>query len=223
VDRPQRTYPVAVLVAVALVALTYVVPVGAMLAAGVDASAWSTGAWVEAGRAFGGAPLAGAVVVGGMVSAFGTYNALCLSYSRVPAALAEDGYLPRVVARRFTRNGVPWVAVLACSAVWTLSLGLSFERLVGMDILLYGTSLVLEFVALVALRMREPMLPRPFRIPGGVLATAALGLGPLGLLGFALVKNADEQVGGVNALAFGLGVMLLGPLTYAATRIRAAR
>jgi len=92
-----------------------------------------------------------------------------------------------------------------------------------MDILLYGTSLVLEFVALVRVADARTDAPRPFRIPGGVLATAALGLGPLGLLGFALVKNADEQVGGVNALAFGLGVMLLGPLTYAATRIRAAR
>jgi len=91
----------------------------------------------------------------------------------------------------------------ACSAVWTLSLGLSFERLVGMDILLYGTSLVLEFVALVALRMREPMLPGRSGIPGGVLATAALGLGPLGLLGFALVKKRRRAGRRVNALAFG--------------------
>jgi amino acid transporter len=212
VDRPQRTYPIAVLAAVALVALTYVVPVVAMRVAGVDPSSWETGAWVEAARAFGGAPLAVAVVVGGMVSAFGMYNALCMSYSRLPAVLAEDGYLPRVFGRRLPRSGAPWVGVLACSAVWTLALGLSFERLVCLDILLYGTSLILEFVALVVLRMREAALPRPFRIPGGTLGVAAIGVGPVGLLGFALVKNADEELAGVNALVFGAAVMAAGPL-----------
>ncbi len=218
VDRPQRTYPIAVLVAVALVALTYVVPVAAMWKAGVDPSGWDTGSWVDAARACGGPALAVAVVAGGMVSAFGMYSALCLSYSRLPAVLADDGYLPRIFTRRFAKSGTPWVAVLACSVAWTLSLGLSFERLVSLDILLYGTSLVLEFVALVVLRVREPHLPRPFRVPGGTAGVAALGVGPVLLLGFALVKNVHEEVAGVNALVFGAGVILLGPLAYAMTR-----
>jgi amino acid transporter len=219
VDRPQRTYPIAVLVAVALVALTYVVPVAAMWKAGVDPSGWETGSWVDVARVYGGPALAVAVVAGGMVSAFGMYSALCLSYSRLPAVLADDGYLPRVFARRFARSGTPWVAVLACSVAWTLTLGLSFERLVSLDILLYGTSLVLEFVALVVLRVREPHLPRPFRVPGGIAGVAVLGVAPVALLGFALVKNLHEQVAGVNALVFGAGVILLGPLAYAATRL----
>jgi amino acid transporter len=218
VERPQRTYPIAIVVAVVLVALTYVIPVAAMGVAGVDPSDWDTGAWVDAARAFGGAPLAFAVVVGGMISAFGMFNALCLSYSRLPAVLAEDGYLPRVLARRLRRGGAPWVAVLACAVAWALSLGLSFERLVSLDILVYGTSLVLEFVALVVLRVREPDLPRPFRVPGGTLGAAALGVGPVLLLGFALVKNLDEQVGGVNALVFAGGVLLAGPIAYALGR-----
>ncbi len=218
VDRPQRTNPLAVLAAVALVALTYVIPIAAMHAARVDASSWETGSWVDVARSFGGAPLAIAIVVGGMISAFGMFNALCLSYSRLPAVLAEHGLLPRVFARRFPKNGTPWVAVLACCAAWTLTLGLSFERLVSLDILLYGSSLLLEFVALVVLRVREPSLPRPFRIPGGVGALVLLAAGPLALLGVALVKNAHERVAGVNALAFGAGVTLLGPVAYALTR-----
>jgi amino acid transporter len=218
VDRPQRTYPIAVLTAVALVVLAYVVPMGAMLVAGVDPSGWDTGSWVDVARVYGGAPLAVAVVVGGMVSAFGMFNALCLSYARLPAVLAEDGYLPRVLARRFAKNDAPWVAVLACALGWTLSLGLSFERLVSLDILLYGTSLVLEFVALVVLRVREPGLARPFRVPGGMAGAAALGLGPTALLAVALVKNADEQVMGMNSLVFGLSVMALGCVAYAAAR-----
>ncbi|HLK36431.1 MAG TPA: APC family permease, partial [Polyangiaceae bacterium] len=73
VDRPQRTYPLAVFSAVALIAVSYIVPMAAMRAGGVDPSGWDTGAWVDAARAYGGTPLAVAVVSGGMVSAFGMY------------------------------------------------------------------------------------------------------------------------------------------------------
>jgi amino acid transporter len=218
VERPQRNYPIAVLSAVALIALAYVVVVGAMAIARVDPSGWDTGSWVDVARAFGGAPLAWAVVAGGMVSAFGMFNALCLSYSRIPAVLAEDGYLPSVLARRLPRGGAPWVSVLVCSLAWTLSLGFSFERLVSLDILLYGTGLVLEFITLVILRVREPDLPRPFRVPGGLVGACALGVGPVALLGFALVKNAGEQIAGVSALAFGALVVGLGPVAYAVAR-----
>jgi amino acid transporter len=218
VERPQRTYPIAVFVAVALVAVTYVVPVAAMRAAGVDPSNWDTGAWADVARDFGGAPLGAAVVVGGMVSAFGMYNALCLSYSRLPVVLAEDGYLPRAFTRRLRRGGAPWVAVIACSAAWMLSLGLSFERLVSLDILLYGTSLALEFLALVVLRVREPRLTRPFRVPGGIVGASLVGVGPTAMLAFALAKNADEHVGPVNALVFALGVLAAGPVVYAVAR-----
>lgn len=217
VDRPARTYPFAVLGAVALVALTYVVPVGAMWKAGVDPSHWETGSWVDVARTYGGRELAVAVVVGGMMCAFGMYSALCLSYSRLPAVLADDGYLPRVLARRSAKNETPWVSVIASSVAWMLTLGLSFDRLLGLDILLYGASLVLEFVALVALRIREPDLRRPFRVPGGTVGAAALGVGPVVLLGVALSKNLHEELLGVNALFFGAGVVVLGMVTYALT------
>ncbi len=220
VERPARTYPAAVLITVALAALTYVVPMGAMARAGVDPAAWDTGSWVEVARSFGGRGLAAAVVVGGMLSAFGMYSALCLSLSRLPAVLADDGHLPRVFARRFVRDGTPWVSVLALSVAWMLTLGLSFERLVSLDILLYGSSLLLEFVALVVLRVREPDLARPFRVPGGTLGAAALGLGPLALLVFALAKNLHEEVAGTSALVFGAGVVLAGVVLYGIGRLR---
>jgi amino acid transporter len=216
VARPQRNYPLAVGTSVALVAVSYVVPMAAMRVAHVDPSSWSTGAWVDVARDCGGVALAIAVVVGGAVSAFGMYNALCLSYSRLPAALARDGLLPRVFALE-NRAGTPWVSVLVCSAMWALSLGLSFERLVSLDIVLYGASLLLEFVALAVLRVRQPDLPRPFRVPGGLPVAATLGLGPLVLLGFALLENANERVLGMSALLFASAVAAVGPFVYALT------
>ena len=37
------------------------------------------------------------VVLGGMISGFGMFNALVMSYSRLPLAMAQDGMLPEGV------------------------------------------------------------------------------------------------------------------------------
>jgi amino acid transporter len=214
VERPQTTYPRAAVIAVTLVALTYVVPVGAVALAHVDVSGWETGGWVDLGDRVGGVMLRGGLVLGGMMCGFGMLNALVLSYSRVPVALALDGHLPPSFARLSKKNEAPVVAIVACACAWTLSLGLKFERLVALDILLYGSALVLEFVALVVLRVREPDLARPYRIPGGVPGTIALSIPPVLLLGVALWKNTDGRVCGMNALAFGLLVIAAGPVAY---------
>jgi amino acid transporter len=131
--------------------------------------------------------------------------------------MAADGYLPRVFARSSKTTGVPWVSVIACSLGWLATLGLSFDRLLSLDILLYGASLALEFAALVVLRVREPELARPMRVPGGTPIAVLLGAAPLAMVGFALVKTAGERVGPLNALVFGALVAGLGPVAYALT------
>ncbi len=165
VDNPQRDYPRVMFTAAIMVMLTYVVTIAAVAWAGIPSEMFRTGAWVDAGRILGGAMLAGAIVIAGSLDGFGTFANLTLSYTRLPHALAEDGYLPKVFTRRL-KNGAPWVSILACGTLWALALGLTFERLITIDLLLWGLSIVLEFLALVALRKKEPALPRPFRIPG---------------------------------------------------------
>jgi amino acid transporter len=220
VDRPQRTYPLAILGTVGLVAATYVAPVAAAARAGLDPRSWTTGAWVDAGGAIGGRALAIAVIVGGMVCAVGMFNALVLSYSRLPAALAEDRLLPSAFARRHPESNAPWVAIVTCAACYTFCLGLGFKRLVALDVLLYGLSLLLEFVALVALRVREPKLERPFKIPGGLVGATLLGIGPTLLIAVAVYHERAEHAGPVPALALGLALVAGGPLVYFVGRRR---
>ena len=140
-----------------------------------------------------------------------------LSLTRLPYAMAKDGLLPKVLAKRWP-NGVPWASVLVCSIGWALALGFTFERLITIDLVLYGGSLVLEFVALVILRLREPNLHRPFRVPGGVWAVAAMGVGPAILIAFALWAARDERVAGLPALGFAAIIAAAGPLVYLAVR-----
>ena len=219
VEAPQRNYPRAMLTAAGLVALTYVLPLGAVALAGIPADQFSTGAWTDAARTLVGPWLALAVVIGGTINGFGMFNALMLSYTRVPYALAVEGLLPKVVARK-TKTGVPWVSVGLCSAAWALALGMSFERLISIDLVLYGAALLLEFVALVVLRVREPGLVRPFRIPGGVWVAVAVGVFPTLLIGFALWAARSERLGPFSALGFAGVVALAGPAVYFVARQR---
>jgi amino acid transporter len=220
VERPQRTYPRAMLAAVILVSLTYVVPFLAVYAAGVPAGAFSgDGAWAQVAGMVGGNWrganwLGFLVVLGGMMSAFGMFNALVMSYSRLPLAMARDGMLPKVFAKLHSKTRAPWVAILVCATGWALCLGLGFERLVTLDVMLYGASLMLEFVTLVVLRIREPNLKREFRVPGGLAGAVIAGLLPLALLSLALIKGGHETVLGMNGLAFGVLIMVAGFAVY---------
>jgi amino acid transporter len=213
VEEPQRNYPRAMLSAAALVALTYVLPLAAVGLAGVPAAQFSTGAWTDAARELVGPWLALCVVIGGTINGAGMFNALMMSYTRVPYAMAEEGLLPKVMERK-NRWGVPWVSVVVCSVGWALALRLSFERLISIDLVLYGAALVLEFIALVVLRVKEPALTRPFRVPGGLWAAVGVGIGPVALIAFALWAARGEMVAGLPALEFAAIVALMGPIVY---------
>ena len=215
VERPQRTYPRAMLAAVAIVSLTYIVPVAAMRLTGLSPSAWETGSWAEIASLVGGPLLRIALVAGGMISAFGMFNALVMSYSRLPLAMAQDGMLPRIFGKLHPRTRAPWVAITVLAIGWGCCLGLGFERLVTIDILLYGASLSLEFAALIWLRVREPDLARPFRVPGGKFGAIAIGIAPMLLLGFSIVRSQHESVLGMSSFAFGLILMGAGVVAYA--------
>jgi len=192
-------------------------PLAAVGLAGIPADRFSTGAWTDAARELVGPWLALCVVLGGTINGFGMFNALMMSYTRIPYALAEEGLLPKAMTWK-TAAGVPWVSVVLCSLAWALALGLSFERLISIDLVLYGVALLLEFVALVVLRVKEPNLPRPFKIPGGLWGAVGMGVGPAILIAFALWAARGERVAGLPALAFAAMVAAAGPLVYLVAR-----
>ena len=213
VENPQRTYPRVMFWTLLAIIAVYLIPVLAARNAGIALSSWTAGNWVGIAASIGGNWLGTLVLIATMISVLGMVNSLTLSYSRIPIALAEAGFVPHIFTKRLT-NGAPWASILACGLAWMLALGLSFDRILLLDILLYGLSLILEFVALVVLRIKEPNLPRPFKIPGGTVGAIALGIGPAGMLIAAFIENRHEQVGGISAVRLALGLMLAGVVAY---------
>jgi amino acid transporter len=222
VDRPQRTYPMAMLISVLLVAGTYVLPIAAASRSGIPADTWEDGSWVAVGRTVAGAlsgPRAGqglavAIMAGGMISALSMFNALILSYSRVPLAMAADGFLPKVMGKTSRRTGVPWVSILVCALGWAFCLKLGFLKLLILDTFLYGLSLLLEFAALIALRLREPNLARPYKVPGGIIGCILISLGPIPVVAVAFIRGLSSDDGADRGMFIACSAVALGVVAY---------
>ena len=230
VENPQRTYPRVMLLALAAIILSYVIPVAAVWHTHIQSESWGNGAWASIAKIVVGPWLGVALVSAAMMAEFGSFNSLVMSYCHLPVAMAKDGHLPKVFTRKL-QNGAPWVSILVLGLAWALSLNLNFTHLLMLDILLYGASLVLEFLALIMLRLREPDLPRPFRVPGGIVGAVLVGVGPSALLIVDLIQNRGEtldlsnlgsfsaflsrwHLASISTLTVGLTLMALGVLYY---------
>lgn len=214
VENPQRTYSRTMLGAVILVVATYLVPVAAVARTGLDSNAWVTGGWVDVGRFFGGEALAVAITVAAVIGSIGTFGGLMMSFTRLPSVMAADGFLPKIFTRESSRNGTPWVSVIACAGFWALCFPLGFEHSLLLDVLLSGLSVLLEFAALAALRLREPGMPRPYRVPGGLFGAIAIAVPPLTLMIASVVRNSRELVGHISELTIGAAIILAGITLY---------
>ncbi len=217
VENPQRTYVRAMFFASLLVTLSYLIPVGACWLGGVTPSEWSTGAWAEVATQVGGHWLSLGVVLAGIIFGVGMLNSLTMSYTRVPYAMAVDGWLPKAFTR-LNRFGVPWVSAVACATAWVAALSLGFVKLIELDIAIYGLSLVLEFIALIVLRVKEPGLSRPFRVPGGLAGAILVGVGPLVLVILAIIDSYHQTITyfgfTLNNLAVSTAIILWGFVQY---------
>src|SRR5439155_1075113 len=85
---------------------------------GSDGRVWRDGAWPDIAAGVLGPWLAAWLAAAGMISAFALFNALLLSYSRIPLVLAQDGLLPAPLGRTDAR-GTPRGAVIASAVAYS--------------------------------------------------------------------------------------------------------
>ena len=210
---PARAYRLALLIALPVIALAYLLPVAVALGTGATAwTAWDTGTLPTVAAEIGGAWLGHAVAAGAVLSTGGLFLSLLLTNSRLPYVLARAGMLGGWLGRLHPRFGTPWAAVLLSSAFYAGFAAFSFKELIVLNIWLYSLSLIVELAAFVWLRVAHPGLPRPWRVPGGTTGMLAAALAPT-----ACALLAMATAGWANTLV-GLAAALTGPLAYAALR-----
>lgn len=212
VKDPSRSYPRALFTVLPLIVFVYFATMLPALAA-TNWSTWKEGSWpaiaaAATGRA--GPFIAAWVAIAGMVSALALFNALLLSYSRIPLVMAADGLLPKPLAVMDAR-GTPRNAVLASAVCYSVFVLLPFAKLVVADVVLYAVALLMELASLIALRRKEPELRGVFRLPFGARGVTALAALPaIVLIALVWLSLADGDsalpavIGSIVAIVLGV-------------------
>jgi len=208
VENPQRSYPRALAVVVPLSMAVYFLPALTGLAAAGNWENWHTGFFPDAARLIGGSWLGTWMTLAATIGTVALLNSTVLTTTRMPFAMAEDGYLPQALTRKHPRYGTPWIAIVVSAVIYSLLAHHSLTQLISVYIWLRSSTTVLTVLSAWKLRRTRPEMPRAFRIPGGNMGLLYVVAAPVVMAGLALLgSDRYGTIGGVIAMG-------LGPLVY---------
>jgi amino acid transporter len=208
VDNPQRAYPLALALVAPLSIAAYFLPTLAGLASAGNWEQWHTGYFSDAAKVIGGPWLGTWMTLAAMVANVALLNSTVLTTTRMPFAMAEDGYLPKALTRKHLRYGTPWLAIVVSAIIYALLAWQSLGQLISVYIWLRSATTVLTVLSAWKLRRTRPEMPRAFQIPGGRMGLAYVVAAPVAMALVALLgSDRFALIGGAIAL-------VLGPVAY---------
>jgi amino acid transporter len=182
-DQPQKTFPRILLWNTPMNILTYILPASLAIASLGDWQAWHTGYIVEASRKIGGEALGVAMLIAAIVGTASLSNSTILYTTRIPAAMAQDGYLPAWLGKIHNRYGTPARAIGVSLIVYCLLARFPLADLVSIYIWARIATSMLTLLAAWRMRSKMPDAPREFRVPGGTFGMVCAILFPTILCG----------------------------------------
>jgi amino acid transporter len=192
--------------------LTYTLPATLALAVLGNWQNWQTGYIVTASALIGGHLLGLAMLIASIIGTASLSNSTILYTTRIPATMAEDGYLPAWLGKLHPRYGTPARAIAVSTVAYCLLAGTNVVDLVAVYIWTRIATSMLTLLAAWGLRHKMPEAPRSFRIPGGSFGLAAAIILPAVLCGV--------KIGYSELWVFRYAPLLLatGPLAYVILR-----
>jgi amino acid transporter len=218
VEDPQRAYPRALALVVPLSMAAYFLPTLVGLASAGQWDKWKSGFFSDAAAIIGGtfhghAWLGTWMTLAAMVGSVALLNSTILTTTRMPYAMAQDGYLPAALTRKHPRYGTPWLAIVASAVIYVLLAWKSLTQLLSIYIWLRSATTVLTVLSAWKLRRTQPELPRAFVIPGGHAGLLYVVAAPVVMAIVALLGgDRFATIGGLIAMA-------LGPVVYGVARL----
>jgi APA family basic amino acid/polyamine antiporter len=218
IDNPRRNLPLSIILGMAVVMVVYLaVNVAYMKALPFATLESSSLVAADAMQHLFGPKSAGLVAAAVMISTIGALNAVTLAYARIGFAMAEDGYFFAGLSTVHPRYRTPGNAIVVQAIVASLfALSGNFERIVNyfafIDYLFFG----LAVAAVIILRRRDPLLPRPFKMWGYPVTPLLFLATTVWYLSEVLVHRFGETM-------VGIGIMLMGLPFYWYWRDRGPR
>ncbi|KPA86540.1 putative amino acid permease [Leptomonas pyrrhocoris] len=188
VQNPNPTFVRALILMIVAALATYIPPILAGASAQkldhVPFDKWGDGFWVKVGEAVGGTPMAATVMVGGAISTLGLMTTLLATTSRSIAGMgtlnAFPSFFSKWVEHYSEKYKTPVHAILVNTTITCiLSVCLTFQTLVQLDQVLYALRLIAILTSFLKLRLTQPLLERPYRVPGGNVAAVIWSCVPI--------------------------------------------
>ena len=221
VKNPQ-VIPKGLMIAMPLVALTYVLPTLGGLACLPEGSweSWSTDGGVD-GQAIGyatvlttymGQAWGYVFLVIAIVSQCAIFNTYLASGSRGFFVLADDHLCPQFMVKVSKKKGVPYIGILSLAVVTFILCQSDFTTLVSMEVVFMLALYIILPISVLKLRKKLPIEKRKERglyyIKGGKGAMIFYAGFPIVISVIALLIN------GTDYLAMGLIAICTGPVAY---------
>lgn len=206
---PERTIPRALVLALAAAVVLYMlVTVSAVSVLGWEGLAATPAPFAAIAETTLGGNAAAAISLVALCATANTSLLLIIATSRLAWGMADDGVLPVPLTRVHPTFKTPWVAVAAVAA---LAVAFTLPGEIAAVANATNFALFLTFALInatvIALRVREPAAPRPFRIP---LTVRSVPLIPVfGIISsFFLILQIEVVIVllGIGILAAGWGV-----------------
>jgi len=200
---PQRSLPPALLIAILVVAVLYIM-IQVVCVGTLPGLAQSQKPLADAGLRFLGTAGGAIISAGAIISITGNLNILLLSGSRLPYAMAEQKQLPAFIGSIHRRFFTPYVAILITAGLMLfLTLKSSFVAALTISTIARLVTYGATCIALPVFRARRAVPAPAFRLPGGTVI-AILSL----LLIVWLLLNSTLQEAKAAALAAAVGLVI---------------
>lgn len=200
---PQRNMPRALIIAILVVAVLYIL-IQVVCVGTLPGLATSQKPLADAGTQFLGTAGGAIISAGAIISITGNLNILMLSGSRLPFAMAEQKQLPAFIGTVHRSFFTPYVAILITAALMLfLTLKSSFVAALTISTIARLVTYGATCITLPVFRHRKEAPPAAFRVPAGtILAMLAL------LLIVWLLLHSTLQEAKVSALAAAVGLVI---------------
>jgi amino acid transporter len=212
---PRRHLPRALLIAIGVVAVVYIL-IQIVCIGALPGLANSTKPLADAAQRFRGTTGAVIISAGAIISIAGNLNIVLLSGSRVPFAIAEQKQLPSFVASVHRRFATPHIAIMITAALMlVMTLKSSFVAALTISAIARLVTYAATCLALPVLRHRAEVAPAQFKVRGGtIIAIASL------ILAAWLLLNSTLYEAIVATIAAAVGLVIY--LTYRLYRLAAS-